>query len=253
MNAPLYNIDGKEVGSVALPEDVFGAPWNADLVHQVITSMETNARAVTAHAKTRAEVRGGGKKPWKQKGTGRARHGSTRSPIWVGGGVAHGPRNEKNFARKVSKKMKAKALYTILSRKMKDGEVLFVDTLSLKVPKTKEAKAILDKIAGIKGFEKLGSKRKNAFFIGLPARDEAILKSFRNFNNGMVDELRNISPLSALNYTYVVVVNPETALQSITGKTGNKVAAPKEAAPKKETKAKTEKAPKARAKKAVAA
>ncbi len=218
MNAPLHNISGKEIGSVTIPEDVFGTHWNADLVHQVITSMQTNARTPVAHAKTRGEVRGGGKKPWKQKGTGRARHGSTRSPIWVGGGVAHGPRNEKNFDRKVSKKMKAKALYTILSRKFKEGEILFVDALSIKAAKAKEAKVMLSNIAGIKGFEKLGTKRKNAFYIGLPARDEAIFRSFGNFNNGTVDELRNISPIDALTYTYLVVVNPEQSLQSISGK-----------------------------------
>src|SRR4029078_6219347 len=98
----------------------FGLPWNADLVHQVISSLKTDARKPVAHTKTRGSVRGGGKKPWQQKGTGRARHGSIRSPLWVGGGVAHGPRNDKNFDRKVNKKMKAKALYTILSKKFKD-------------------------------------------------------------------------------------------------------------------------------------
>lgn len=116
MDAKIYNQKGKESGTLTLDEKVFGLSWNADLVHQVITSMMSNARTPIAHTKTRGEVRGGGKKPWRQKGTGRARHGSTRSPIWVGGGVAHGPRNDKNYARKVNKKMKAKALYTILSQ-----------------------------------------------------------------------------------------------------------------------------------------
>jgi large subunit ribosomal protein L4 len=134
----LYNIKGNEAGSGELPEGVFETPWNADLVHQVVVSMMSNARTPVAHTKDRSEVRGGGKKPWQQKGLGRARHGSIRSPIWVGGGVAHGPRNDKNFARKINRKMKAKALYAILTRKLKDGEILFVDTLILKNQKQKK-------------------------------------------------------------------------------------------------------------------
>mgnify|MGYP001581033827 FL=1 len=94
IEAPIYNAQGKKAGTIALPERLFGEAWNASLMHQVVTSMQDNARTPVAHTKDRGEVRGGGKKPWRQKGTGRARHGSIRSPIWVGGGKAHGPRNE---------------------------------------------------------------------------------------------------------------------------------------------------------------
>src|SRR6185369_11983395 len=107
------------------------------------------------------EVRGGGKKPWQQKGTGRARHGSTRSPIWVGGGVAHGPRKDKNYDRKINKSAKAKAFLTLLSKKFKDGQVLFVESLSFTAPKTKDAKSALVSLSKAKGFEKLSTKRKN--------------------------------------------------------------------------------------------
>src|ERR1035437_988802 len=97
LSAAVYNQSGKEVGEVKLPASVFGVNWNADLVHQVITSMLSDSRVVYAHTKTRGQVAGGGKKPWRQKGTGRARHGSTRSPIWVHGGIAHGPNILKNY------------------------------------------------------------------------------------------------------------------------------------------------------------
>src|SRR5690242_1243633 len=97
METKIYNHKGVETGKIQLPEDVFGVKWNADLVHQVVVSMESSARTAVAHVKNRGEVSGGGKKPWQQKGTGRARHGSIRSPIWVGGGVTHGPRKDKNF------------------------------------------------------------------------------------------------------------------------------------------------------------
>ncbi|MBX4198903.1 50S ribosomal protein L4 [Candidatus Parcubacteria bacterium] len=217
MEAQIYDITGKSSSKVKLPENLFGLSWNADLVHQVATSLATNKRKPVAHTKDRGEVRGGGKKPWRQKGTGRARHGSTRSPIWVGGGVTHGPRNEKNFARTVSRKMRLKALYVILSRKYKDGEVLFVDTLAMKEPKTKMAVSALKGLSQVKGFEKLSTKKKNAAVIALSAKSASTERSMQNIGSVEVMEIRNLNPLTLLNHKFVVIENPAESLKNLPG------------------------------------
>lgn len=217
MQAKVYDTKAKEIGEVNLPENLFGLSWNSDLVHQVVTSLMTNKRKPVAHVKTRGEVRGGGKKPWRQKGTGRARHGSTRSPIWVGGGITHGPRNEKNFERKVSKKMKAKALYTILSRKLRDGEILFVDSIKLSEPKTKEAVTTLHKFAQVKGFENLLTKKNNSAVIALSGKNLEVERSMRNVGNMEVMEARNLHPLALINHKYLVIENPEMAINLLPG------------------------------------
>jgi large subunit ribosomal protein L4 len=157
-SSTLYSMAGKEMGTVDLPQEIFGINFNADLVHQVVTSMMANARTGTADSKGRGEVRGGGKKPWKQKGTGRARHGSSRSPIWKGGGVTHGPLAEKNYKKKINKKMRAKALFMVLGSKLKEGNILFVDSLDFTTAKTKDAAKTFKTLSGIKGFERLAGK-----------------------------------------------------------------------------------------------
>lgn len=199
---------------VQLPEAVFGVRWNADLVHQVVTSMQSNARAGTAQAKTRGEVRGGGKKPWKQKGTGQARHGSIRSPIWIGGGTTHGPRGDKNYERKINRRMKVRALAVALSQKLKDGEIIFVDALPFAEPKTRDARAFLSALSHIKGFARLG-KRTNAALIALPAKHTATEKSFRNVGNVALEEVRNINPVDVLSYAYIIVVSPDIAVAAL--------------------------------------
>lgn len=215
MEQVIYNTKGKEVAKVKVPETIFGLAWNADLVHQVVTSMESDARHSIAHTKDRSEVRGGGKKPWRQKGTGRARHGSRRSPIWVGGGITFGPRNEKDYSRKVNKKMKTKALYTILSQKLRDGEVLFVDDLTFAEPKTKEAKEVLKNLSGVKGCETLATKRKNAAYIATDVRDLNSKKSFDNFGNVKLDEVRNLNPIDLLTYKYLIIENPDVSVKQL--------------------------------------
>ncbi|HYC83003.1 MAG TPA: 50S ribosomal protein L4 [Candidatus Paceibacterota bacterium] len=215
MEATVYNREGKEAGTIKLSDALFGLRWNADLVHQVITSMRSNERQPIAHARDRGDVRGGGKKPWRQKGTGRARHGSSRSPIWVGGGVTHGPINEKNFDRKVNKKMKTKALFTLLSAKFRDGELVFVDDLALDTtPKTKLAQDILNNLAKA-GFEKINYKRGKRAIVTVPKADLTISKSFRNIESALVADMMNINPLDLVTYKYVVIAKPQESLDII--------------------------------------
>jgi large subunit ribosomal protein L4 len=215
METKIYNIQGKEAGKLELPENIFGLPWNADLVHQVVTSMQANARNPIAHTKDRGEVRGGGRKPWQQKGTGRARHGSTRSPIWKGGGITHGPRKEKIYIKKINRQMKQKALLVMLSRKAKENEIIFIDSLVLDAPKAKTAKGILVAL----GKEFAGfNKKKNAALIALPSANAAVGKSFRNFGHVTIDEVRNLNPVSVLSSKYLVIADPKAAFEML----GNK-------------------------------
>lgn len=216
--AKVYNQNGKEVDEVKLPANVFGLSWNADLVHQVITSMLSDIRVIYAHTKTRGQVSGGGRKPWQQKGTGRARHGSTRSPIWVHGGIAHGPNGLKNYGRKINKKMKIKALYTILSRKLKDGEILFVDKFEIAKPKTVEAIGILKSLSKIKTASDIFTKKRNSAIIAISGKKQAFEKSFSNISNVEVDELRNINPVDLLNMKYLVIENPTESIKFIEAK-----------------------------------
>jgi len=215
METNVYNQAGKTAGTVALPETIFGVAWNPDLVHEVVVAMQSNARAGTAKVKDRSEVSGGGKKPWRQKGTGRARHGSRRSPIWVGGGVAHGPTNEKDFTKKINKKVRKKALAVTLSRKYADGEVVFVETLAFSEPKTADAKTTLTALASGADKPDLATKRNNAALILITDRNDAVEKSFRNFGNVAVKTVKDVNPVDLLTYKYVLVINPTDAITAL--------------------------------------
>src|SRR3989344_7189727 len=209
MEFPLYNQNADNIGTTELPDTVFGLPMNKDLLYQVVTSQIANKRKNIAHTKQRGEVRGGGKNPWKQKGTGRARHGSIRSPIWKGGGVTGGPRNEKNFYRKVSKKMRIKALYAILSQKLRDKEILFVDSIALSEPKTKIAVRILKSLSDITGFKNIFSKKNNATVVAMSGKNKMTERAFDNLGNIEVVEARNLNPLLLLEYKYLIIENPK--------------------------------------------
>ncbi len=209
MKQAVYSQDGKTKGEITLPESVFGVKWNGDLVHQVAVSMMANKRAGTAHTKDRGEVRGGGKKPWKQKGTGRARHGSSRSPIWVGGGVAHGPRNDKDYTKKINAKMKVKALFAVLSAKLAQGELLFVD--SLKTSKTKDAQTAFVSLSTIDGFSRLKGKKKTALCV-FPEADMTLQKSIRNLPQIAFEQLKDVNLVDVLNHKYLVMINPASSV-----------------------------------------
>jgi large subunit ribosomal protein L4 len=222
METQVYNQKGKSVGKLNLPESIFAVPWNADLVHQVVTAMQANARTPVAHTKTRGEVRGGGKKPWRQKGTGRARHGSSRSPIWKGGGITHGPRNEKSYEQKINKKMRTKALYTVLSEKLRKGQILFLEELSLKNIKTKDAVSVVTDLSKVTGFEKMVGGKKPNTYITVPAKSEILKKSFGNIPTVEIDEVRNMNPVDLLSYRYIIISQPTESIAFLGGKSEKK-------------------------------
>ncbi len=220
--APVYSMDGKKAGSIALPGSVFNAPWRSDLVHQVTTALAANRRQNRAHTKDRAEVAGGGRKPWKQKGTGQARHGSTRSPLWRHGGVTFGPRAERDYSEKTSRKMRAGALASVLSRKARDGELILVDKLAFAAPKTSAAKAFLAALAEGAGAPPLAAKKSNAALIALASYDANAVKSFRNLGSVATEEVRNLNPLAVLTHRYLIIAQPEAAFAALAGRVTKK-------------------------------
>jgi len=222
MDTKIFSQDGKESGKMTLPDSVFGVNWNADLVHEVVVSMQSNARAGTAHTKDRSEVRGGGRKPWKQKGTGRARHGSRRSPIWTGGGVTFGPRSEKDYSKKINKNVRAKAFAITLSKKLADGELILVDNFAFEVPKTSAAKSAVVALAKGTGLPDLVTKRKNTALVIISGRNESIEKSFSNFGNMEVAQAKDINTVDLLTYKYVVVVDPAVSIETLVARASKK-------------------------------
>lgn len=201
MNVKVYNQSGEEVGEMELPK-VFELPWNADLVHQVVTSQMANARRPIAHTKDRGEVRGGGRKPWRQKGTGRARHGSIRSPLWRGGGVTHGPSAERKFKKKVNKKMARKALLTVLAAKARAKELIIMDALAFPEAKTREAARVFRQFAKREDFRTI--TKGNGVLVALPGKDAGARRALKNLPYVGVGEARSLSASELLQYTYIL-------------------------------------------------
>ena len=215
MKFTVYTQDANKKGEVELSDDIFGAPFKPALIRQVVLAFLANARTPVAHTKDRGEVSGGGRKPWRQKGTGRARHGSIRSPIWVGGGVAHGPRKEKDYSQKVNKKMRRIAMISALSRKAKDGEIIVIDSLNFDEPKTKKAKEILMSFSKLDGFEKLAYKKRNLAVFVLPEKDLNVWKSFANFGNIYAKTATDLNAWDLMKYKFVFIVDPEKVEEKI--------------------------------------
>lgn len=198
-----YNQNGEMIGQTRLPKEIFEVKVNPDLVHQVVVSQMANRRRVIAHTKTRAEVRGGGKKPWRQKGTGRARVGSIRSPLWRGGGITFGPRKERVFKKKIPKKMRRKALFMVLSAKAKENFLILLDKLKLEKAKTKLMVEILNKLLT----KKLKNRKteKLSVLIALPQIDKNIILAARNIPKVETIQAKDLNCLDLLSFKYLIL------------------------------------------------
>jgi large subunit ribosomal protein L4 len=201
MNVKIYNQKGEEIGKADLPAEVFDVAINPDLVHQAVVTQMANARQVIAHTKDRSERRGGGRKPWRQKGTGRARHGSIRSPIWRKGGVTFGPTKERNFSKKINKKMKRKALLMVLSSKVKDKEMILLDKLEITKAKTKQITEILNNLK-----TKLKKNLDKSTLVVLPKTDLKISRAVRNIPRIKTIRADSLNVLDVLNHQYLLVL-----------------------------------------------
>lgn len=198
---PLYNIEGKEIGSLPLPDAIFGVDFNEALVHQAVVTEEANARQGTHKVKGRSEVRGGGRKPWRQKGTGRARQGSTRAPHWRHGGVVGGP-TPRDYRKAFPARMRRGAMRSVLSGKVSEGAVIGLDALQFSEIKTKSAVALVNA---------LGLAKTRRVLIIVPEYDEIVLKSTRNLPGIELRYAPNFSVRDALTAHKIVLVREAVA------------------------------------------
>ena len=194
METTLYNQLGEQIGMTEIPAELFDVPFSADVVHEVVQAQISNARKTIAHTKGRGDVRGGGKKPWKQKGTGRARHASIRSPIWKGGGVAFGPTKERNFSKKINRKLFRKALAMVLSSKLRDGQFFLLDTIRFQEPKTKEGALMLKNL-----------KILSSSLIVTPAKDRLVERALRNISRTEITDAASLNVKDMMTSKYVIM------------------------------------------------
>ncbi len=223
LKAEIYNQKGEKVGDLKLSDKIFDVKVNESLVHQAAVTQMGNERQVLAHTKQRAEVRGGGKKPWKQKGTGRARAGSTRSPIWIGGGVTFGPTKNRNFSKNINKKMKQKALLMVLSDKVESKGLTVLDKLDISEYKTKVFNEILNKLGNRKqetGNSKTARKdkqlkdkkenkknksKKRSVLVISDKKNDKVKYSAKNLVGVKLINLDNINILDLLKYRNLIL------------------------------------------------
>lgn len=194
----ILDIKGNVVGNTELSERVFGIEPNEPVVHQVIVAQLANKRQGTKGSKTRSEVRGGGRKPWRQKGTGRARAGSSRSPLWIGGGVIFAPKS-RDYSKKVNKKVKNLAMRSVFSAKTADQELRVVDAFDFAAPKTKDMVAALDAL-----------NAKNALIV-TPEKDATVYLSARNINKVQATTVSELNVYDMLKYDVLVLTKDALA------------------------------------------
>lgn len=194
MKVPLRDMTGKVVDETDLRDDIFGIVPNEPVMHQALVRQMANARVATATTKTRGEVSGGGRKPWRQKGTGRARHGSIREPQWRGGGVVFGPRPGRNYRKAMPRKMRRLALRSALSSKVRDGQLIILDELQMPTPKTKEMLSTLSDLTGT-----------SSALILLPEKDTNVEKSVTNVPHAKALRARYLNLVDIFGHDYLVM------------------------------------------------
>jgi large subunit ribosomal protein L4 len=202
---PVYNLEGKKIREVELSEKIFGLKSNDDLLHQIYVSQYANQRRVIAHTKDRAERAGSGKKPWKQKGTGRARVGSVRTPIWRKGGVVFGPTKDRNFKKDVPKKMNQKALLVALSGKISEKNLVIVESFKLSENKTKLMNKALS-----------GLKLNGSILIGFSKDEKEMKRASRNIEKISNVDAINLNVFDILNNKYLLL--SESSVEALTKK-----------------------------------
>ena len=194
--ANVYNMKGEKQRELDLPEAVFSVETELSIIQEIVVAFEANQRQQFAHTKDRGDVRGGGKKPWRQKGTGRARHGSIRSPLWVGGGVTFGPRNNRNFKKKVNKKVARKALKMVLSDRAAHGVVSLIDTFDLKEGKTKTCAQLIKSVGA--------EKAKRVLFVTHGVNKD-VVRCARNLPNTSVTTAADLNAYTAIKNKAIVL------------------------------------------------
>jgi len=194
MKTIVYNFEGKKVKDIELSENVFNVPLNAELLHEVYVSMDANKRVAIAHTKGRGEVSGSGRKPWKQKGTGRARVGSVRSPIWKGGGVVFGPKKDRNFKKKINKKANSKAILMALSEKLRSENLIIVEKFEAVNKKTKDITNALTAL-----------KIKGSILINLAQVETETFLYIRNIKSTKCTPVDNLNVLDLLNHKNLIL------------------------------------------------
>lgn len=196
----VYKQNGEKAGTMVLAKEIFEIDLNFDLVHQVMVCQAANRRQGTAHTKDRGEVSGGGKKPWRQKGTGRARHGSIRSPIWIGGGVTFGPRNEKKYKKNIPQKMRRKAMFMVLSAKTNDKTLLVLEEIKIERAKSKLMALVIKDLR-----EKIKDFKKGKILLVLPEMDKKIILASRNLDDLKTMQAKDLNVLDLVSSPYLIL------------------------------------------------